>query len=588
MHDRGSPAAPIPEFITEQRPTATQDKRALRRQVAGRDTELHARQQPGRPRADWNEQVRAATQARVALSEFQRRLSGRIAAHGETLAAAPERQRCAGIVAAEHNGVLSEASRGRSGAHGERCNALACGSETPLGSRTEPRANAEPDARRAVIVAVVVAKFLRGDRVEQRRDHGRIPDIPDLPIDRQLEAIGGRHRDTALPRPVGKPVAPESPELEGVVRRAPDEAGSGGEALHAIDVDQIAQRPRAEALAFEPGERAAARDAADFGTDVLQIVFADRLGYVLDGGAERAGPREGIARGFGQRRDLIASEKTRVEAQVEYVPVDLPASPDDAARGDVEPRGAAANLDLLAVREPESSFPERVVQHDADVLELWIEVGFGCEVERHPHQLGGFDIDEQGADDSGAGEVLGPHPQRDDTHRALREHDHRRVAQGEVVQIRPPGGERMRHIPHLIAFAQPDGGAEVVLHDAEVIAVVVDIGGELSAIAPADDALLAQLRRLPVHFQLQLIRFDEPRRLGEPFTELAQEEEKPVSFGLVVAQCGVDRGLRAALDGTPRQCQGGIAVPPLSRRTGGDGGGEDEQQYGGPAHSGQI
>ena len=450
MHDRGSPAAPIPEFITEQRPTATQDKRALRRQVAGRHTELHARQQPARPRADWNEQVRAATQARVALSEFQRRLSGRIAAHGETLAAAPERQRCAGIVAADHNGVLSEASRGRSGAHGERCNALACGSETPLGSRTEPRANAEPDARRAVIVAVVVAKFLRGDRVEQRRDHGRIPDIPDLPIDRQLEAIGGRHRDTALPRPVGKPVAPESPELEGVVRRAPDEAGSGGEALHAIDVDQIAQRPRAEALAFEPGERAAARDAADFGTDVLQIVFADRFGHVLDGGAERAGPREGIARGFGQRRDLIASEKTRVEAQVEYVPVDLPASPDDAARGDVEPRGAAANLDLLAVREPESSFPERVVQHDADVLELWIEVGFGCEVERHPHQLGGFDIDEQRADDGGAGEVLGPHPQRDDTHRALREHDHRRVAQGEVVQIRPPGGERMRHIPHLI------------------------------------------------------------------------------------------------------------------------------------------
>src|SRR6266550_2546856 len=328
VHDRGAPAAPTPEFITEQRPTASQNERALRRQVAGRHTELHARQQPARPRADWNEQVRAATQAGVTLAEFQRRLSGRIAAHGETLAAATEGNGCAGIVAADHNGILTEASRGRSGAHGERCNALACGGETPLGSRADPRANAEPDARRAVIVAVVVAKFLRGDRVEQRRDHGRIPDIPDLPIDRQLEAIGGRNRDTALPRPVGEPVAPESPELEGVVRRAPDEAGSGGEALHAIDVDQIAQRPRAEALAFEPGERAAARDAADFGTDVLQIVFADRFGHVLDGGAERAGPREGIARGFGQRRDLVASEKTRVEAQVEYVAVDLPASPD--------------------------------------------------------------------------------------------------------------------------------------------------------------------------------------------------------------------------------------------------------------------
>src|SRR5258705_762250 len=345
VHDRSAPAAPIPEFIPEQRPTATQNERALRRQVAGRQTELHARQHPARPRANWNEQVRTAAQARVMLSEFQRRLSGRIAAHGEALTAAPERHRSGGVVTTQHNGILTKASRGRSGAHGERCNALACGSETPLGSRTDAPTNAGPDPRRAVIVAVVVAKFLRGDGVEQRRDHGRIRDIPDLAIHRQLEPIGGRNRDSALPRPVGKTVAPESPELVAIVQSAHDEARSGCEALYAIRVDQIAQRPRAEALPFEPGERAAARDAAAFGTERLQIVFADRLGHVLDGGAERAGPREGIARGLGQRRDLVASEKTRVEAQVEYVAVDLPASPDDAARGDVEPRGAASSGD---------------------------------------------------------------------------------------------------------------------------------------------------------------------------------------------------------------------------------------------------
>ena len=144
----------------------------------------------------------------------------------------------------------------------------------------------------------------------------------------------------------------------------------------------------------------------------------------------------------------------------------------------------------------------------------------------------------------------------------------------------------MRHVAHLIALAEPDGRPEVVLHDAEVVAVVVDVGGELGTIAPADDALLAELRRLPVHFQLQLIRLHEPRRFGEPFAKLPEEEEKPVSFGLVVAQRRVDRGLRAALDSAPRQREGGVAVPRLSGHTGGSG--EHEQERGGPTHGGEI
>src|SRR2546422_6413167 len=51
-------------------------------------------------------------------------------------------------------------------------------------------------------------------------------------------------------------------------------------------------------------------------------------------------------------------------------------------------RGTPANLDLLAVGEPEASFPQRIVQHDADVFELRIEIRLGGEVERHAHQLG--------------------------------------------------------------------------------------------------------------------------------------------------------------------------------------------------------
>src|SRR3989449_5784368 len=44
------------------------------------------------------------------------------------------------------------------------------------------------------------------------------------------------------------------------------------------------------------------------------------------------------------------------------------------------------------------------------------------------------------------------------------------------------------HVTHLVAFAQAHGGAEIVLDDAEMIAVVVDVGGELRLVAPPDHA----------------------------------------------------------------------------------------------------
>src|SRR6266567_1845244 len=105
------------------------------------------------------------------------------------------------------------------------------------------------------------------------------------------------------------------------------------------------------------------------------------------------------------------------------------------------------------------------------------------------------------------------------------------------------------------------------------------------AIAPADDALLAQLRRLPVHFQLQLVRFYEPRRLGEPFAELAEEEEKPVRLSCVVVQGSIDRGLRSPSDGAARQRHGGIAIPVLGGRPYRH---DQQEERSGPAHRGEI
>ena len=145
--------------------------------------------------------------------------------------------------------------------------------------------------------------------------------------------------------------------------------------------------------------------------------------------------------------------------------------------------------------------------------------------------------------------------------------------------------ERVRHVAHFVSLTQPDRASEIVLNDSEMIAVIVDVGGQLGAVTPADDALLAQARRLPVHFQLQLIRFHESRRLGEPFAELAEEEEKPVSLGFVIAQRGIDRAYGAPFNRAARQGQRGIAVPIL----GGRACGEDQQQEGdGPTHRREI
>ena len=144
----------------------------------------------------------------------------------------------------------------------------------------------------------------------------------------------------------------------------------------------------------------------------------------------------------------------------------------------------------------------------------------------------------------------------------------------------------MRDVPHLIALTEPDRAPEIVLDNAEVVAVVIDVGRNLGAIAPANDALLAEPWRLPVHFQLQLIRFYQPWWLGEPLAELPEEEEKSVSLGLVVTQRGIHGGVRAPVDRALRQRQGGIAVPVL----GGSRGGQQQQQGNSlpPAHRGEI
>ena len=79
--------------------------------------------------------------------------------------------------------------------------------------------------------------------------------------------------------------------------------------------------------------------------------------------------------------------------------------------------------------------------------------------------------------------------------------------------------------------------------------MVHDVGGQLGAVAPADDALLARARGFPVHFQLELVGLDEARRLGEPLAERAEEEQESMRLGLVIVQARCRPRRRAPRDG---------------------------------------
>src|SRR5687767_4507928 len=94
----------------------------------------------------------------------------------------------------------------------------------------------------------------------------------------------------------------------------------------------------------------------------------------------------------------------------------------------------------------------------------------------------------------------------------------------------------MWDVPHLIAVTDANDLGKVVLDDAEVVAVIGNVGGEEQRVASSDDALLAQPGRAPVHFQGQLIRLDDLRRLGEAFTELGEKGDIPASEGAPVTQ----------------------------------------------------
>src|ERR1700716_4514721 len=107
----------------------------------------------------------------------------------------------------------------------------------------------------------------------------------------------------------------------------------------------------------------------------------------------------------------------------------------------------------------------------------------------------------------------------------------------------------MRDVLNFVPLTDSDDVSEVVLDDAEVVAVVVDVGGKEQRVAATHDPLLAQVGRTPIDFQPQLVRLDDLWRLGESFSKLCEEGYVTVCSRLVVDESSIGQRICPALGG---------------------------------------
>src|SRR5262249_35872277 len=159
-------------------------------------------------------------------------------------------------------------------------------------------------------------------------------------------------------------------------------------------------------------------------------------------------------------------------------------------------------------------------ENDREILELFVEKCSVREVERHAHDLTAARIDVERSDHARLPIIFWPDLDLVDVDGFAGKGDAKTVGDREVVLVEAGLRERMRHVTHLVALAQPNDVRKVVLNDAEVVAVVLDVGGEQQGVAAALDDLLAEIGRSPVDCERQLVRLYDAWRLGESFTHL--------------------------------------------------------------------
>jgi hypothetical protein len=63
----------------------------------------------------------------------------------------------------------------------------------------------------------------------------------------------------------------------------------------------------------------------------------------------------------------------------------------------------------------------------------------------------------------------------------------------------------VRNVLYFVTLAQPNDCGKIVLNDAEVVAVILDVRGQQGGVPAAHDALLAEIRGAPVHLERELV-----------------------------------------------------------------------------------
>ncbi len=124
----------------------------------------------------------------------------------------------------------------------------------------------------------------------------------------------------------------------------------------------------------------------------------------------------------------------------------------------------------------------------------------------------------------------------------------------------------MGEIEDLVAFADPDHGPDVVRDDPEVVPMIRQIGGQKRGVAPGHDLLLAPIRPLPIHFDQQLVGFDDPRSRPDPRRHFRQERHDPMRPRRVGNEGRIGDGLGARPGGPIGEGHGVRMIPGLGGR----------------------
>ena len=124
-----------------------------------------------------------------APSAFNRELGGEVMADCEAFTA-PAQSHCSGrVIAVGDRGIEPIAARRGRRVHRLSRDALPCRPQAHFASAAETPPHSESHPCGAIVIAVVITEFLSRERIEQRRDNGRIRDVADLPVRGQLDAV---------------------------------------------------------------------------------------------------------------------------------------------------------------------------------------------------------------------------------------------------------------------------------------------------------------------------------------------------------------------------------------------------------------